>query len=127
MKKLEKLLNKIVGDLRADELLKILVIILLGLLYTGIGILTATDGYYLMLAIAVFYLVWFIAEYVIKKVFLKKLDDYLIKTPKATVLIYVIICVIVIALSVEHFIGVILSAILAFVVADVFKNIKYTD
>ena len=91
MKKLEKLLNKIVGDLRADELLKILVIILLGLLYTGIGILTATDGYYLMLAIAVFYLVWFIAEYVIKKVFLKKLDDYLIKTPKATVLIYVII------------------------------------
>lgn len=127
MKKLEKLLNKIVGDLRQDELLKILVLIVAGLLYMGIGILTAIYGYYLILAISVFYLVWFIAEYVIKKVFLKKLDDYLIKTPKATVLIYVIICVIVIALSVEHFIGVILSAILAFVVADVFKNIKYTD
>lgn len=127
MKKLEKLLNKIVGDLRQDELLKILVLIVAGLLCMGIGILTAIYGYYLILAISVFYLVWFIAEYVIKKVFLKKLDDYLIKTPKATVLIYVIICVIVIALSVEHFIGVILSAILAFVVADVFKNIKYTD
>lgn len=127
MKKLEKLLNKIVGDLRPDELLKILVLIVAGLLCMGIGILTAIYGYYLILAIAVFYLVWFIAEYVIKKVFFKKLDDYLIKTPKATVLIYVIICVIVIALSVEHFIGVILSAILAFVVADFFKNIKYED
>lgn len=127
MKKLEKLLNKIVGDLRPDELLKILVLIVASLLCTGIGILIAIDGYYLTLAIAVFYLVWFIAEYVIKKVFLKKLDDYLIKTPKATVLIYVIISVIVIALSVEHFIGVILSAILAFVVADFFKNIKCVD
>ncbi len=127
MKKLEKLLNKIVGDLRPDELLKILVLIVASLLCTGIGILIAIDGYYLTLAIAVFYLVWFIAEYVIKKVFFKKLDDYLIKTPKATVLIYVIISVIVIALSVEHFIGVILSAILAFVVADFFKNIKCVD
>lgn len=119
MRNLENLLNKILGYLRTEEFFKILMI-----LYMWIAILNGIYGNYLMLAVAVFYLVRFIAEHMIKKIFFKKLYDYLMKTPKTTALIYVIIYVIFIALSVEHFIGVILSAILAFVEGDFIKSTK---
>lgn len=67
-------------------------------------------------------LVAVIKESFIKKELFKKLNNYLRETPKATALIFFIICIIIFVLSWRYFISVIFSAILAVVFTDYIDN-----
>lgn len=121
MKKLEKLLDKLIGDKRPSEILEILVSLGAILVWCVLGIFWAIEGNYLMLAFVTFACVWKVLVSV-NKVFLKKISNYLQETPKATTLIFIIICLATLLISWSHFIGVIISAILAFMFADYMKN-----
>lgn len=121
MKKLEKLLDKLIGDKRPSEILAIVVSLGAILVWCVLGIFWAIEGNYLMLAFVTFACVWKVSVSV-NKVFLKKISNYLQETPKATTLIFIIICLATLVISWSHFIGVIISAILAFMLADYMKN-----
>lgn len=128
MKKLEALLNKVVElfsveGIRLHEVIQALISLVLMCLYEGLGIWMAVVGnVYLVLSIATFLWVWMITECFINKIFLKKLNNYLLETPKATTLVFWILFIFSIILSWKYFIGFILSVILAFMLADFIKN-----
>lgn len=121
MKKLEKLLDKLIGDKRPSDILAALMGLAAIVLWCAIGIFWAIEGNYLMLAFVTFACVWLVSVSV-NKIFLKKISNYLQETPKATTLIFIIICLLTSVISWSHFIGVIISAILAFMFTNYIKN-----
>ena len=66
--------------------------------------------------------VWMIQECFINKIFFKKLDNYLLQTPKATTLVFGVIFIITMILSWNYFTGFMLTTILAFIIGDFRKN-----
>lgn len=130
MKKLEALLNKLeelfsVEGMRPHEVVETLIALALMIVFEGIFIWVAiVSKFYFPLSIMTFMWVWMITECCINKVFLKKLNNYLLETPKATTLVFWILLIFSIILSCKYFIGFIFSVILAFMVADFKKNKK---
>lgn len=123
MKKLEKLLDKLLGNKRPSDIIKELILLVELIVFTIIGINLATSyNIYILLSIVAFMLVAVIKESFIKKELFKKLNNYLRETPKATALIFFIICIIIFVLSWRYFISVIFSAILAVVFTDYIDN-----
>lgn len=123
MKKLERLLEKIIGDKRPSDVLKDVIFAIELIVTAIIGILLAvTFNIYLVLSVMLFLCVLTIALVFVNKVFFRKLNDYLLETPKATTLVLCIMCTVAAVLSWKYFIGVIFSVILAFMCADYIKN-----
>jgi len=110
-------------DMRQDQIIQLLTLVVLMCFFEGVGIWVAiVIQNYLLLSTFTFVWVWVITECYINKIFLKKLDNYLLETPKATTLIFWIIYIILMILSLNYFVGVILSTILAFMIGDFRKN-----
>lgn len=123
MKKLERLLDKLIGNKRPGDIIKELILLVELIVFTIIGINLATSyNIYILLSIVAFMLVGVIKESFIKKELFKKLNNYLRETPKATALIFFIICIIIFVLSWRYFISVIFSAILAVMFTDYIDN-----
>lgn len=129
MKRLERLLEKLaevldVSGMTAAEVGELLISLALMLFYEGLGIWIAVVAQnYFILSISTFLWVWIIVECFINKIFFEKLDNYLLETTKATNLVCWIIFIIAMILSWNHFVGFILTTILAFIIGD-FKKIK---
>lgn len=129
MKKLERLLEKLakalnLGDMEAIEFIIVVLALLTMVLFEGIGIWMAVEmQVYLILSIGTLIWVFMILNCFVNKIFFKKLDNYLSKTPKATILVFSIFCIISMTLSFNYFIGFILTTILAFMLGD-FENNK---
>lgn len=129
MKKIERLLEKLakalnLGDMEAIEFIIVVLALLTMVLFEGIGIWMAVEmQVYLILSIGTLIWVFMILNCFVNKIFFKKLDNYLSKTPKATILVFSIFCIISMTLSFNYFIGFILTTILAFMLGD-FENNK---
>lgn len=129
MKKLERLLEKLgeilsVEGMRTSEVIQTLFYLALMCLFEGVGIwIAVVANNYLFLSIITFLLIWMITECFVNKIFFEKIDNYLLETPKATILVFWIIFIITMILSWKYFVGFILSTILAFMLGD-FKNNK---
>ncbi len=130
MKRLERLLEKLaevldVSGMTAAEVGELLISLALMLFYEGLGIWIAVVAQnYFILSISTFLWVWIIVECFINKIFFEKLDNYLLETTKATNLVCWIIFIIAMILSWNHFVGFILTTILAFIIGDFKKNKK---
>ncbi len=130
MKRLERLLEKLaevldVSGMTAAEVGELLISLALMLFYEGLGIWIAVVAQnYFILSIGTFLWVWIIVECFINKIFFEKLDNYLLETTKATNLVCWIIFIIAMILSWNHFVGFILTTILAFIIGDFKKNKK---
>lgn len=123
MKKLERLLEKIIGDKQPSDVLKDVIFAIELIVTAIIGILLAvTFNNYLVLSMTLFLCVLTIALVFVNKVFFRKLNNYLLEIPKATTLVLCIMCTVSAVLSWKYFIGVIFSVILAFMFADYIKN-----
>lgn len=129
MKKLEALLEKIAEicaevfeDMREEEVAGLIMFLVMMAVVEGFSIwIAVVVNFYFPLAIMTSFWVWLIGLFV-NKIFFKKLNNYLLETPKATTLIFVLIFIGTIILSCKYFIGFILSVILAFMLADYQKN-----
>lgn len=123
MKKLERLLEKLIGDKQPIDIIKDIVFLVELVVLTFVGIYLASSlNNYIMLSVIIFFWVGLIKETFLKKELFKKLNNYLRETPKATTLIFLIISVIILVLSWKYFIGMIFSSILAFIFIDYIDN-----
>lgn len=128
MKKLEAFLEKIFEEGRPLEGIMALLLPVLDVLLVALGILVAVvEHSYFVLAIATCFGVWAITVSYANKNFFKDLNNYLLKTPKATTLIFILILIGTIILSCKCFIGFILSVIIAFMIADYENNKDQND
>lgn len=131
MKKLEALLNKlskmkkeIIKENNLDGINFIFVVFMV--LYVGIAIWFAIVARnYMFLSLMAFIWSWMISEYIIiRKVFLKKVDKYLLQTPKTSKLILSILGIASMILAWKYWKVCIFTAILGFIFADYRKNKK---
>lgn len=128
MKKLETLLQKLikiigVNGMWSSDVAQVVTCLVLMILFGGIGIWIAVVlQKYLILSMITFLWVWMIQECFINKIFFKKLDNYLLQTPKATTLVFGVIFIITMILSWNYFVGFMLTTILAFIIGDFRKN-----
>lgn len=131
MKKIETLLNKlskITKEIAKENNfgeMELLFLVFMTI-YTGIAIwLAVAASSYAYLSVMTFVWSWIISECIIRrKVFLKKIDNYLLQTPKTTKLILSIFLIASIILALKYWIGCIFTAILAFMIADYRKMRK---
>ena len=128
MKKLETLLQKLtkiigVNGMWSSDVAQVVTCLVLMLLFGGIEIwIAVVFQKYLILSMITFLWVWMIQECFINKIFFKKLDNYLLQTPKATTLVFGVIFIITMILSWNSFTGFMLTTILAFIIGDFRKN-----
>ncbi|MCI8344470.1 MAG: hypothetical protein HFJ42_00535 [Clostridia bacterium] len=128
MKKLETLLQKLtkiigVNGMWSSDVAQVVTCLVLMLLFGGIEIwIAVVFQKYLILSMITFLWVWMIQECFINKIFFKKLDNYLLQTPKATTLVFGVIFIITMILSWNYFTGFMLTTILAFIIGDFRKN-----
>lgn len=128
MKKLETLLQKLikiigVNGMWSSDVAQVVTCLVLMILFGGIGIWIAVVlQKYLILSMITFLWVWMIQECLSNKIFFKKLDNYLLQTPKATTLVFGVIFIITMILSWNYFVGFMLTTILAFIIGDFRKN-----
>lgn len=131
MKKMEALLNKlskmkeeIIKENNLNSLNFIFVVFMV--LYLGIAIWFAVAAKnYTFLSLIVFIWSWMISEYIIiRKVFLKRVDKYLLLTPKTSKLILLILGISSMILAWKYWRVCIFTAILGFIFGDYRKNEK---
>ena len=129
MKKLENLLNKISyrmkylrNNIWICEVISLLIVLLVSEIF---GIFIAINVHnYLILSITTYIWVWMISEAFMKKIFFERFDLYLMKTPKATLLIFWMAFVVAVVLSWNYFAAFVFMVILAFIHADYNKTKK---
>lgn len=131
MKKMEALLNKlskmkkeIIKENNLDGINFIFVVFMV--LYVGIAIWFAVVARnYTFLSLMAFIWSWMISEYIIiRKVFLKRVDKYLLQTHKTSKLILSILGTASMILAWKYWMVCIFTAILGFIFADYRKNTK---
>lgn len=126
---MRKLLNKISTMrecLRKEPELGIAILYLITTLLMGIlGIHIAIQEHnYLLLSISAYFLVLMISETYVKKIFFDKFNCYLLDNPKATLLTYWTVTIILLISSLKYLTAFVFLVVLAFMDADYNKTKK---